>query len=518
VVDATNLQLGLSLVFELIALKRPMILVLNQMDAARARGMVIDTQGLAQDLGLPVITSIAVKRDGVDELLAALKPDQAVGYPAPHPVAESSIESIHSFIQTLLGKHIHQPASTPAWQNRLDTYVMHPIWGLAILLGILLVVFQAVFAWAEPFKEAIEWGVDNLKTLAQEQLPTGVLRDFLSEGIIAGVGGVLVFLPQIIILFFFILVLEDSGYLARAAFLLDKPMRGIGLSGRAFIPLLSSFACAVPGIMATRTIGDPKERWISIMVAPLMTCSARLPVYTLIIAAFIPTQTVLGIFNLQGLTLFALYLAGVISGALIAWLLRKRKQGHSFPLLLELPNYRWPMPYHLWMGLRERAYIFLRRVGTIILALTVIVWFLSTYPAAPAEASGAAIEYSFAGVIGQFIQPLFAPLGFNWQMCIALIPAMAAREIAVATLATVYAVSIETDVSGLGANLAASWSLPVALAYLAWFVYAPQCVSTIAVVRRETNSISSTGFFVIYLFALAYGAALITYHLAQQFF
>lgn len=517
VVDATNMQLGLSLVYELLALKRPMILVLNQMDAARARGMVIDTQGLAQDLGLPVFTSIAVKRDGVEELLAALKPDQAVGYPAPYGVADASIESIHSRIQTLLSQHIQQPASTPAWQNRLDTYVMHPIWGLAILLAILLVVFQAVFAWAEPFKEAIEWVVDNLKSLAQEQLPTGILRDFLSEGIIAGVGGVLVFLPQIIILFFFILVLEDSGYLARAAFLLDKPMRGIGLSGRAFIPLLSSFACAVPGIMATRTIGDPKERWISIMVAPLMTCSARLPVYTLIIAAFIPTQTVWGIFNLQGLTLFALYLAGVLSGAFIAWLLRKRKHGHSFPLLLELPNYRWPMPYHLWMGLRERAYIFLRRVGTIILALTVIVWFLSSYPAAPADANGAAIEYSFAGVIGQFIQPLFAPLGFNWQMCIALIPAMAAREIAVATLATVYAVSIETDVSGLGANLAASWSLPVALAYLAWFVYAPQCVSTIAVVRRETNSISSTGFFVVYLFALAYGAALLTYHLARQF-
>ncbi|HEY6529031.1 MAG TPA: ferrous iron transporter B [Cellvibrionaceae bacterium] len=517
VVDATNLQLGLGLVFELLALRRPMLVVLNQMDAARARGMVIDIQGLAQDLGLPVVASVAVRRDGIEELLKALEPAWAISYCTAEGLPDYSVEVVHSHIQQLLSKHIHQPAHTPAWQNRLDTYVMHPVWGLIILLTILLVVFQAVFAWAEPFKDVIEWGVDNLKTLTEEYLPKGILRDFLSEGIIAGVGGVLVFLPQIIILFFFILVLEDSGYLARAAFLLDKPMRGIGLSGRAFIPLLSSFACAVPGIMATRTIGDPKERWISIMVAPLMTCSARLPVYTLIIAAFIPASSFLGIFNLQGITLFALYLAGVTSGALIAWLLRQRKHSQSFPLLLELPNYRWPMPFHLWMGLRERATIFLRRVGTIILALTVLVWFLCTYPSAPDGATGSAIEYSFAGVIGQFIQPIFAPLGFNWQMCIALIPAMAAREIAVSTLATVYAVSIETGVTGLGDNLAASWSIPVALAYLAWFIYAPQCVSTIAVVRRETNSLKSTGFFVVYLFALAYGAALITYHLARQF-
>lgn len=517
VVDATNLQLGLGLVFELIRLGLPMILVINQIDAAQNRGINIDTEGLAEDLGFPVISTIAVKRDGIQPLLTALAPEQIALLNPPAPLPDLSIEAIHSRIQQVLAKHVHQPVHSPAWQNRLDGYVMHPIWGLVILLVILLVVFQAVFAWAEPFKDAIAWAVDGIKAFTENTLPQGILRDFLSEGIIAGVGGVLVFLPQIIILFFFILVLEDSGYLARAAFLLDKPMRGIGLSGRAFIPLLSSFACAVPGIMATRTISDPKERWISIMVAPLMTCSARLPVYTLIIGAFIPATSVMGIFNLQGLTLFFLYLAGVISAALIAWLLRKRKQNESFPLLLELPNYRWPMPFHLWMGLRERAYIFLRRVGTIILALTVLVWFLSSYPAAPEGSAGSAIEYSFAGVIGQFIQPVFAPLGFNWQMCIALIPAMAAREIAVSTLATVYAVSIETGVLGLGDNLASQWTLPVALAYLAWFVYAPQCVSTIAVVKRETNSATSTTFFVLYLFALAYGASLITYLLARQF-
>jgi ferrous iron transport protein B len=324
-----------------------------------------------------------------------------------------------------------------------------------------------------------------------------------------------VFLPQIIILFFFILVLEDTGYLTRAAFLLDRPMRGLGLSGRSFIPLLSSFACAVPGIMATRTISDPRERFITIMVAPLMTCSARLPVYALIIAAFIPKQSVWGIFNLQGLTLFALYFAGVASAAIVAWIMRRQQAREEFPLLLELPCYRWPMAYHLMMGLRERAWIFIRRVGTIILALSIVLWFLASFPGAPEGATQPAIDYSFAGQLGHWMQPVFAPLGFNWQMCIALIPAMGAREVAVSALATVYAVGEESVDVALGAALSASWSLPVAFAYLAWFVYAPQCISTIAVVKRETNSLKATTFFTLYLFALAYLAAWVTYEIAN---
>ena len=417
-----------------------------------------------------------------------------------------------------MSQFVVQPDTAPRWQDRLDAFVMHPILGLIILFSILLVIFQAVFAWAGPVMDLIDAGTTFLADGAAATLPEGVLQDFIVNGLIAGMGGVIIFLPQIVILFFFILILEDSGYLTRAAFLLDRPMRGIGLSGRSFIPLLSSFACAVPGIMATRTIQDPLERMIAIMVAPLMTCSARLPVYALIIAAFIPEQTVWGIFNVQGLTLFALYMAGIVSASLVAWIMRRRQTREEYPLLLELPSYRWPMAYHVLIGLRERTWIFLRRVGTIILALSILLWFLASYPAAPEGATHAAIEYSFAGRLGIWMQPLFAPLGFTWEMCIALIPAMAAREVAVSALATVYAVGGESADAALGYAIGNSWGLPVALAYLAWFVYAPQCIATIAVVRRETNSRAATTFFTVYLFALAYFAAWATYQIAMLWY
>lgn len=519
VVDATNIRLGLRLVMELKSLQRPMVLALNQADAARDRGIHIDCQGLSKAIGLPVIETIAVHRHGVEALhkaLAEFSPGKTAltAIDPAELTRQESVETLYQRIEKLLSEFVVQPSTTPPWQDRLDSLVMHPVLGMIILLTILLATFQAVFAWASPLVDLIDTGVQATGGWLGDFLPEGILKDFLINGLIAGTGSVLVFLPQIIILFFFILVLEDSGYLPRAAFLLDRPMRGVGLSGRSFIPLLSSFACAVPGIMATRSVQDPRERLITIMVAPLMTCSARLPVYTLIIAAFIPQQTVWGIFNLQGLTLFVLYLAGIVSAAGIAWMIRRRQAREEFPLLLELPSYRWPMPYHLFIGLRERTMIFLRRVGTIILALSVVVWFLATYPHAPDGAVNAAIEYSFAGMLGHWMQPLFAPLGFNWQMCIALIPAMAAREVAVSTLATVYAISGESVDAALGQTLTQSWSLPVALGYLAWFVYAPQCISTIAVVRRETNSGSATALFTVYLFVLAYIAAFVTYRLA----
>lgn len=521
VVDATNLRLGLRLVMELKSLNRPMILALNQMDAAKQRGITINTAGLSRAIGIPVIETVAVNSRGVDKLRTAIDEfaHQSLLPPETQVLTlsdrQESIESLYTQIEAIVREQVIQPAHLPRWQDRLDALVMHPLLGLVVLFSILLVIFQAVFAWATPVVDLIDAGFGALGELISAVLPDGILKDFIVEGLIAGVGGVLVFLPQIVILFFFILVLEDSGYLTRAAFLLDRPMRGLGLSGRSFIPLLSSFACAVPGIMATRTISDPRERFITIMVAPLMTCSARLPVYALIIAAFIPKQTVWGIFNLQGLTLFALYFAGVVSAALIAWLMRRRQTREAYPLLLELPCYRWPMAYHLMMGLRERIWIFIRRVGTIILALSIVLWFLATFPGAPADATNPAIEYSFAGQLGSWMQPLFAPLGFNWQMCIALIPAMGAREVAVSALATVYAVGEESVDVALGAALSASWSLPVAFAYLAWFVYAPQCISTIAVVKRETNSIKATTFFTLYLFALAYFAAWITFQIAS---
>ncbi|MBU2952685.1 ferrous iron transporter B [Marinobacter sp. F3R08] len=516
VVDATNLRLGLRLVMELRSLNRPLILALNQMDAARKRGITIDTAGLSQDMGIPVIETVAVNSQGVDALKHEL--DQYTHHQAGDTQRltlsdrQESVEAIYDKIESLVRAHVTQPANMPRWQDRLDQVVMHPVLGLMVLFSILLVVFQAVFAWATPIADSMDAGFGVLGGLLTQILPAGILREFLVNGIIAGVGGVIVFLPQIILLFLFILLLEDSGYLTRAAFLLDRPMRGLGLSGRSFIPLLSSFACAVPGVMATRTISDPRERFITIMVAPLMTCSARLPVYALIISAFIPRQTVAGIFNLQGLTLFGLYFAGVVSAALVAWVMRRRQTREEFPLLLELPSYRWPMAYHVYIGLRERVWIFMRRVGTIILSLSIILWFLATYPGAPAEATRPAIEYSFAGMLGSWMEPLFAPLGFNWQMCIALIPAMGAREVAVSALATVYAVA--GGELALGSALHSSWSLPVAFAYLAWFVYAPQCISTIAVVKRETNSLKSTALFTVYLFGLAYLAAWVTYQIS----
>ncbi len=521
VIDACNLRLGLRLVMELKSLNRPMILALNQMDEAKRRGVSINTAALSQAIGIPIIETVAVNRQGVSELRAFM--DERAQQPAL-PEGEQtltlsdrqeSVEALYAEIESLMQQHVIQPPTLPRWQDRLDNIVMHPVLGLVVLFSILFVIFQAVFAWASPVMDLIETIFGSLGELVGNTLPDGILKAFIVDGLIAGVGGVLVFLPQIIILFFFILLLEDTGYLTRAAFLLDRPMRGLGLSGRSFIPLLSSFACAIPGIMATRTIADPRERFITIMVAPLMTCSARLPVYALIIGAFIPEQTVWGMFNLQGLTLFALYLAGIISAALIAWIMRRSQEREQYPLLLELPSYRLPMAYHLLMGLRERGWIFIRRVGTIILALNIVIWFLATFPGAPENATMPAIDYSFAGQLGHFMQPLFAPLGFNWQMCIALIPAMAAREVAVAALATVYAVGEESIDVALGAAINASWSLPVAFAYLAWFVYAPQCLATIAVVKRETNSLKSTAFFTVYLFALAYFAAWATYQIAS---
>ncbi|WP_323815266.1 ferrous iron transporter B [Cellvibrio sp. NN19] len=521
VVDACNLRLGLRLVMELKSLNRPMVMALNQMDEAKRRGISINTAALSQAIGMPIIETVAVNSQGVSELRAFM--DERAQQPALPEGEQSltlsdrqeSVEALYAEIESLMQQHVIQPPTLPRWQDRLDSVVMHPVLGLAILFSILFVIFQAVFAWASPVMDLIETIFGSLGELVGNTMPDGILKAFIVDGLIAGVGGVLVFLPQIIILFFFILLLEDTGYLTRAAFLLDRPMRGLGLSGRSFIPLLSSFACAIPGIMATRTISDPRERFITIMVAPLMTCSARLPVYALIIGAFIPEQTVWGMFNLQGLTLFALYLAGIISAALIAWIMRRRKEREHYPLLLELPSYRLPMAYHLLIGLRERGWIFVRRVGTIILALNIVIWFLATFPGAPENATMPAIDYSFAGQLGHFMQPLFAPLGFNWQMCIALIPAMAAREVAVAALATVYAVGEESIDVALGAAINASWSLPVAFAYLAWFVYAPQCLATIAVVKRETNSMKSTAFFTVYLFGLAYFAAWATFQIAS---
>ncbi len=514
VADATNLRLHLRFVLELQRLGLPMLLTLNMSDAAARRGIAIDRARLERLLGIPVVETVAVRRGGARDLLSRL--DAAL---PPVSAALADDADLHAQVVRLLAACVSMPRRIAEFDDALDRVLLHPVWGLSLLAALMFLMFQAVFSWAAPLIDAIAYVVDVTGAGLSRALPAGPLQSLLVDGVVAGAGSVLVFLPQILILFLFILTLEESGYLPRAAFLLDRMMMRAGLTGRSFIPLLSSFACAVPGIMATRSIQDPRDRLATILVAPLMTCSARLPVYALLIGAFIPQRQVAGFFNLQGLVLFVLYFAGIASALIVAYVMKLfgRDVGGQQALLLELPSYRLPHLRDLSIGLWERGSIFVRRVGTIILSLSVLLWFLSSYPAAPVGAVGPAINYSFAGMLGSALQVIFAPIGFNWQICIALVPGMAAREVAVSALATVYSLSTTGDdaASQLIPLITAQWSLATALSLLAWYVYAPQCLSTLAVIRRETNSWGVVAISAGYLFALAYLASLATYQIAK---
>ena len=529
VVDATNLRMNLRLVLELRALGRPMIVALNMADVARAHGLVIDVAGLARELGCPVVETVAVRHDGHAGLLQQLEALRLPQVPQPEmdPVSAAvaapaaaparTVLALQQEVRRILALVAPQGPRQARFQHRLDAVVMHPVAGLALLALVLFLIFQAVFSWANAPMDAIKDAIDALGDWTLAHLDEGPLRSLLVDGVLAGVGGVLVFLPQILILFFFILLLEDSGYLPRAAFLLDRLMGRVGLSGRAFIPLLSSFACAIPGIMATRTIVHWKDRLATIMVAPLMTCSARLPVFALLIGVFVPARSV-GWFDLRGLTLFGLYVAGVAGAMAVAWTMKRTWMKTSYqPLMLELPPYRPPSLRNLGLGLWERARIFLQRVGSIIFALMVLLWFLSTYPAPPAgwdPSQGPAITYSLAGTLGRALHVVFAPIGFNWQICIALVPGLAAREVAIGALATVYALSAADNeaAAALARVVSSSWSVATAYALLAWYVFAPQCLSTLAVVRRETNSWRYPLIMAVYQFAMAYAAAWLVFH------
>ena len=521
VVDATNLRMNLRLVLELKRLGKPMLVAVNMADVARAQGLKLDLARLALELGCPVVETVAVKHNGHAALLAQLE-QSLVPLGAALPVGAESLPAIPADLQREVRRILMLVAPiaprADRFQYRLDAVAMHPMWGLVVLAVVLFLIFQAVFSWANLPMDLIKGAMAAVTDWTLAHMNDGPLRSLLVDGVIAGVGGVLVFLPQILILFFFILLLEDSGYLPRAAFLLDNLMGRVGLSGRAFIPLLSSFACAIPGIMATRTIANWKDRLATIMVAPLMTCSARLPVYALLIGAFVPERQVAGL-SLRGLTLFGLYVAGVVSAMGVAWVFKRVWMKSDYqPLMLELPPYRRPSLRNLGIGLWERARIFLRRVGGIIFALMVVLWFLSTYPGPPAGwdvSQGPAIQYSAAGMLGHALQWVFAPIGFNWQISIALVPGMAAREVAVGALGTVYSLSAAgTSVAEtLAPVIAQGWSLATAYSLLAWFVFAPQCLSTLAVVRRETNSWRYPVFMATYLFALAYAASFVTYRL-----
>jgi ferrous iron transport protein B len=524
VVDATNLRLNLRLVLELKRLGRPMIVALNMSDVAAQRGYQLDRAALERALGVPVVPTVAVRAGGERELVEAIDSygfteraltRQRAPLEQPTPPTGAEIEATQREVRRVLADSGYRVPARLKALARLDAIVLHPLAGPALLGSVLFLMFQAVFSWAKAPQNLINAGVQSLSGWLAAVLPPGPLRGLLLDGVIAGTGSVLVFLPQILILFLFILALEDSGYLPRAAFMLDRLMGRAGLSGRAFIPLLSSFACAIPGIMATRTIPSARDRLATIMIAPLMTCSARLPVYALLIGAFIP-QREIGLFNLRGLVLFALYLAGVASALGVAFVLKRTvMRGEYRPLLLELPEYRLPHLSNLLLGLWERARIFITRVGTIILTLMVVLWFLASFPAPPAGATGPAIQYSIAGMLGRGLEFLFAPIGFNWQISIALVPGLAAREVAVSALGTVYAMSGSSDVAGaLAPVIARGWTLATGLSLLAWYVFAPQCLSTLVVVKRETNSWRYPVYMAAYLFALAYLGAWVTYRVA----
>jgi len=512
VADASNIENHLRFVLQLRELGRPMVVALNMIDMAARDGLTIDTDVLSAELGVPVASTVAVRKRGLDELRAALAGVLTGARPAAPEAPDADITHFQREARRIARVAITDQPRGRAFTRAVDSVVLHPVAGPVILATIMLVMFQAVFAWSEAPIGWIEGFQGWLAEGAAATLPESFLRDLLIEGIINGVGSVVVFLPQIVILFLFILILEASGYMVRAALLMDRLMSGVGLSGRAFIPLLSSFACAIPGIMAARSIDDPKERLTTILIAPLMTCSARLPVYAVIIGAFIPATSVGWGIGLQGLVLFGLYVFGIVGAIAAAFVLRRTAtKGKSSGFMMELPRYQLPALRDLWIGLWQRAWLFLRRAGTIIMGVTVALWLLASYPVAPEGVKQS--EYSVAGRIASGLEVVLKPIGFNHEMSLAVIPAMAAREVAVSALQTVYSIDAEADAEGeaLGTQLSARWSLPTALAFLAWFVFAPQCLSTIAVARRETNGWKWPTVMIVYLFALAYIAAGITF-------
>ncbi len=532
ILSASNLRRNLRLVLAAKRLGLPCLVVLNMLDIAKRQGLQIDTAALSHELGLPVLTSIGIQANGADDLksflsnldwrnLSALQTgtgDATLENVASH-IAHAESDNI--LVQKIL-KNLKLDQIIPDHlSDRLDSVLLHPVFGPLVLITLLFFIFQAVFSWAVLPMELIKTAIEFLGAQITEILPNNWMRSLLINGILAGLGGVVIFLPQILILFFFILLLEESGYLPRAAYLLDRVMGSVGLSGRSFIPLLSSFACAIPGIMATRSISNSRDRLVTILIAPMMTCSARLPVYALLISAFIPERKLWANIDLQGLVLFLLYLAGILGAMGVAWILKHftSEQFRMNALMMELPSYHLPRIGNLAISLWQRAEIFLRRVGGIILIMTIALWALSSFPLPPEGATGSAIQYSFAGMLGQALAHIFSPIGFNWQISIALVPGMAAREVVVSSLATVYALSSASAdaAEALIPLISSGWSLATALSLLAWFVFAPQCLSTIAAVKRETGGWKIPAIMLSYLFGLAYLASFITYRIATAF-
>jgi ferrous iron transport protein B len=556
VVDATNLERNLYLVMQLLEFGVPVVVALTMIDVFEREKHEIDVEMLATLLKTPVVPITAKSGRGRAELAAKLKEVIGTKPVVPYDVENEQPDSgphgkifaRYNFISNAVQESVwHSDQKQHRLSERIDRVLTHRIFGLVILVGILLVVFQTIFSWARLPMDLLEYVFGSLRNVVQSAMPAGVLTDLLCDGIIAGVGGVVVFLPQILLLFFFISILEDSGYLARAAFLLDKLMSRVGLHGKAFLPLMSSFACAIPGIMATRTIESRRDRFATIMIAPFMSCSARLPVYTLMIATFFAGQTVFGFVSLGAVLMLAMYTLGIVVAICIAFILKRTVlKAPPPPFLMELPPYRLPNLRTVFQNMLTRAMLFLKRAGTVILAISIILWALTYFPRSSQQleissqqGSGVAvyneqpsanneqssgseqIKHSFAGTLGRAIEPAIKPLGFDWKIGVALIASFAAREVLVSTLSIIY--NVGKDENEQSPTLIAAvrdaktddgkpaWTPLTALTLMVFFVLAMQCMSTVAVVRRETNSWTWPLFMIGYMTALAYIGAFITF-------
>ena len=510
--DASHINTHLHNLLQAKSYGLPIILVLNMMDIAARDGIEINIPKLESLLGIPIISCVAVRNKGRVHLLEFLNEWTAKLFDGSASIPNkenNSLKDLQLKSRQITNTTVRQLGIAPTITQKIDNIVLHPLLGIIFLSGLLIFMFQAVYWWAAPFMDGIDLIFSKLQFIVDSNLPNTWLKSLISDGIIAGVGSVIIFLPQIIILFAFILLLEASGYMTRAAFLVDSLMAKVGLNGRAFIPLLSSFACAIPGIMASRTIEQEKDRLTTILIAPLMTCSARWPVYIMIIGAFIPDINI-GFLGLQGLVAFSLVLGGIVFAMIMAFIFKRTLMNNAKSILLiELPSYKLPVIKDYFIGLWDRALIFINRAGRIILPASIIIWFLASYPT---KSNG--IVGTFAGKIGSLIEPILRPIGFNLEIAISLIPGMAAREVVVGALATIYSLDSEALDGPLKETLQNSWSLPTALSFLVWFVFAPQCLSTLAIMRKETNSWKWPLFAFFYLFTLAYLMAGITYQIA----
>jgi ferrous iron transport protein B len=551
VVDATNLERNLYLVTQLLEFGTPVVVVLTMIDTFEKQKHLIDIGRLQRLLKVPVIAMNAKTGRGKRELADALK--YVLGGKAPVPKElngnlegasqNTRIFARYGFISKVVQQSVkHNDRADHVLSEKIDKVLTHKVFGLLILVAVLLVVFQAIFSWASLPMDLLDKGFGELADLVKAEMPPGILNDLVTDGVIAGVGGVLVFLPQILLLFLFISLLEDTGYMARAAFLLDKLMSRVGLHGKAFLPLMSSFACAIPGIMATRTIESRRDRFATILIAPFMSCSARLPVYSLMIAAFFTGQKVFGFISTGAVLMLAMYTLGITVAVIVAFILKRTLlKAPPPPFLMELPPYRVPNLRSVFQNMITRAWLFVKRAGTVILAISIILWALMYFPrvpqnvpadtqqttasdqkAAPAESEASyQLEHSFAGMLGHTIEPVIRPLGFDWKTGVALIASFAAREVIVSTLGIIYNVGNDQDEQS--ATLVSAirdakkddgspaWTPLTALSLMVFFVLAMQCMSTLAVVRRETNSWRWPIFMLTYMTGLAYVAAMITY-------